>query len=108
MKNLDFTDKKPNEILGELSAITLWLAEQYKLGTRALPPEMIAGAFQSNDSLKTFFLNSGTQHLPVMAASVEAMKEQEAVILPPMPVLPIQDTSSDTLIIDVDSVKTNV
>jgi uncharacterized membrane protein len=78
MDDLDFTDLSPNEILDLLASTTRWLSEQYKLAVQVLPPEMIAAAFQSSDAQKTFFLNSGNTHLPVMAAATESMKVSAA------------------------------
>lgn len=85
MDNLDFTDLSSNEALDLLASHTRWLAEQYKLGMQALPPEMVVAAFQSGDPQKTFFINSGNTHLPVMAAATESMKTSSA---PTMEILP--------------------
>lgn len=85
MDDLDFTDMSPNEILDALAEGTRWLAEQYKLGMQALPPEMVVAAFQSGDAQKTFFINSGNTHLPVMAAATESMKTSSA----PAPIEPL-------------------
>jgi hypothetical protein len=53
---------------------------------QALPPEMVVAAFQSGDPQKTFFINSGNTHLPVMAAAAESMKSSPTVeFLPPLP-----------------------
>lgn len=85
MDNLDFTDLLPNEVFDLLVLHTRWLSEQYKLGMQALPPEMVVAAFQSGDPQKTFFVNSGNTHLPVMAAASESMKSSSA---PTMEILP--------------------
>lgn len=79
MGNLDFTDLTPNDTLDLLASHTRWLAEQYKLGMQALPPEMVVAAFQSGDAQKTFFINSGNTHLPVMAAAAESMKMSSTI-----------------------------
>lgn len=88
MENLDFTDLSSNEALDLLATHTRWLAEQYKLAMQALPPEVVVAAFQSGDPQKTFFINSGNTHLPVMAAATESMKTSSSAptmeILPPM------------------------
>jgi hypothetical protein len=85
MEDLDFTDLAPNEILDALAESTRWLAEQYKFAMQALPPEMVVAAFQSGDAQKTFFINSGNTHLPVMAAATESMKSAPTVeFLPPI------------------------
>lgn len=87
MENLDFTDLSSNDTLDLLATHTRWLAEQYKLGMQSLPPEMVVAAFQSGDPQKTFFVNSGNTHLPVMAAATESMKTSSAPtmeILPPL------------------------
>jgi hypothetical protein len=86
MDNLDFTDLSANEVFDLLALHTRWLAEQYKAGMQAVPPEMVVAAFQSGDPQKTFFINSGNTHLPVMAAATESMKSAPAVeFLPPIP-----------------------
>jgi hypothetical protein len=85
MDDLDFTDMSPNEILDALAESTRWLAEQYKLAMQALPPEMVVAAFQNGDAQKTFFINSGNTHLPVMAAATESMKLSSA----PAPIEPL-------------------
>ena len=74
MDNLDFTDLSPDEVFDLLALHTRWLAEQYKAGMQAVPPEMVVAAFQSGDPQKTFFINSGNTHLAVMAAATESMK----------------------------------
>jgi len=93
MDNLDFTGLSANEVFDLLALHTRWLAEQYKAGMLAVPPEMIVAAFQSGDPQKTFFVNSGNTHLPVMAAATESMKYAPAVeFLPPLqPNLPSVD-----------------
>jgi hypothetical protein len=90
MDNLDFTDLSANEVFDLLARHTRWLAEQYKAGVQAVPPEMVVAAFQSGDPQKTFFINSGNTHLPVMAAAIESMKSAPAVELlpPPQSILP--------------------
>ena len=88
MDDLDFTDLSSNEVFDLLALHTRWLSEQYKLGMQALPPEMVVAAFQSGDAQKTFFINSGNTHLPVMAAATESMKTSSSAptmeILPPL------------------------
>ena len=85
MDDLDFTDLSSNEVFDLLALHTRWLSEQYKLGMQALPPEMVVAAFQSGDAQKTFFINSGNTHLPVMAAATESMKSAPMMeILPPL------------------------
>jgi hypothetical protein len=90
MDNLDFTDLSPDEVFDLLALHTRWLGEQYKAGMQAVPPEMVVAAFQSGDPQKTFFINSGNTHLPVMAAAIESMKSAPAVELlpPPQSILP--------------------
>ena len=96
MDDLDFTDLSPNEIFDLLALHTRWLSAQYKLGVQALPPEMVVAAFQSGDAQKTFFINSGNTHLPVMAAATESMKSTPvAEILPPLGPPAILPSSED-------------
>jgi hypothetical protein len=93
MDNLDFTDLSSNEVFDLLALHTRWLSEQYKFGMQALPAEMVVAAFQSGDPQKTFFVNSGNTHLPVMAAATESMKSSPTVefLLPLPPNLPSVD-----------------
>jgi hypothetical protein len=93
MDDLDFTDLSPNEVFDLLALHTRWLSEQYKLGMQVLPPEMVVAAFQSGDPQKTFFINSGNTHLPVMAAATESMKSSSAPTMEILP--PIVDADSD-------------